>query len=324
MRHAWLFSLFLLACGWASASDAPDLPQIAVLYPDTAEPARIIFTNVIGGIETQDKNQVLALALKPDSKPDELASHLRVQGIKVVIGLGGQGVKQMQELGAGFKTVGGAVLTAPDSAEQQARIITMTPEPALLFAQLKKLRPDSKRVWVVYSQHSAWLMARARQAANAAGLELVAQEASDSVRALALYQTVLAQADPKSDALWLPQDRTTADEGVVLPMLLKQGEQKPLPIFSSSPIHVKKGVLFALMPDYAAYGSRLGELARHVLAGTGDSIPGVEPLIDCQIAINLRAAKQLGLVLSRNQVREYHYVYPEPEAEQALKTASAE
>lgn len=49
------------------------------------------------------------------------------------------------------------------------------------------------------------------------GLELMAHEAGDPTIALRHYERIVATADPKRDALWLPQDTTTVDDDNILP-----------------------------------------------------------------------------------------------------------
>lgn len=72
---------------------------------------------------------------------------------------------------------------------------------------------------VIYDpRHNEWLLKLARDAAKAQGLELVAQEARDLASAAHLYEAAFAAADSHHDAIWLPQDVTTVDEGTILPL----------------------------------------------------------------------------------------------------------
>jgi len=137
----------------------------------------------------------------------------------------------------------------------------------------------------------------------------VAQEARDLKSAVRIYQEILAEANPERDALWLPQDATTVEEGAVLPMVLQEAWGRRLPVFSSSFGHVKRGVLFSLYPDNMGLGKNLANSALGRLSA-GDSVGrGVTPLKDVQTAVNLRTAKHLGLNFSSQQQRGFDLVF---------------
>jgi putative ABC transport system substrate-binding protein len=167
-------------------------------------------------------------------------------------------------------------------------------------------------VTVIYNpQHNGWLMPLAQAAARNHGLELVTHEARDMGTAARLYETAFAAADGRRDAIWLPQDPTTVDEGTILPLVLKQAWGRSVPVFSSSFPHVRKGVLFALYPDNRALGRALAGKAQDILAGTVPP-PGLAPLQDVLMAVNLRTASHLGLSLDYQQQRRFDFVFPEP------------
>ena len=65
--------------------------QIAVLFPDIGEPYRSVFTKIIEGIEEKAKGRVLSVPVGNNVNPSELATELRKQDVKVVVGLGRQG-----------------------------------------------------------------------------------------------------------------------------------------------------------------------------------------------------------------------------------------
>ncbi|HVL76627.1 MAG TPA: ABC transporter substrate binding protein, partial [Noviherbaspirillum sp.] len=190
--------------------------------------------------------------------------------------------------------------------------ISLTPDPALLFARLKFFFPHTRRVLVVYSaQRNEWLIRLAREAARSHGLELIALEASDLGSAVRHYAHAFAAADGRRDAVWLLQDAATLDENTILPLVLRESWNRNVPVFSSSFQHVKKGVLFALYPDNIQLGRSLAASAEQALSG--DARRGVLlPLRDVHLAVNLRTAGHLGLRFSRQQQRSFDMVFPEP------------
>mgnify|MGYP000916017763 FL=1 len=187
---------------------------------------------------------------------------------------------------------------------------TLAPDPNLLFKRLKLMQPNVRRVNVVYDpRQNAWLIRLARQAARNLGLELNAVEVQDARAAIKAYQGIVGNADVSQDALWLPQDSTTVDEAVVLPLVLEDVWSKNLLLFSSNIAHVKRGALFSLYPSNVDLGRTLASSALGALAGQGAN-RGVQPLTDVLMAVNLRTASHLGISLSYAQQRGFDSVYP--------------
>jgi putative ABC transport system substrate-binding protein len=191
-------------------------------------------------------------------------------------------------------------------------VLSLAPDPALMFARLKDLMPAVRRVHVVYDpRHNAWLLRLAREAARTRSLELVTHEASDLRAALRHYQEILTNVDPRTDALWLPQDATTVEDSSVLPMVLQQAWNRSLVVFSSNVAHVQRGALFALYPDNVELGRNLASSALGVLGAGAQESRAVVPLKDVLLAVNLRTANHLGLRLSYEQQRRFDLVFPQ-------------
>ncbi|HLP98955.1 MAG TPA: ABC transporter substrate binding protein [Sideroxyarcus sp.] len=284
--------------------------SIAVIYPDIGEPYRSIFTQIIDGIEDKAKGRVANFAVGANVNVGELNDSLRRQETKVVIALGRQGVKVASALDGNIGVVVGGVLTAPEDEARNLQVNSLSPDPALLFARLKGLMPRAKRIFTVYDpRQNEWLMQLAKEGARAQGLELVAYQAQDLRTAMRVYQEILASVDTRQDALWLPQDSTTVEEGAVLPMVLQESWNLNLAVFSSSFGHVRRGVLFSLYPNNVELGRHLAGSALGFLAsGKGDR-SGVLPLREVLMAVNLRTAKHLGLNTSRTQ--SFDMAFPE-------------
>ena len=303
---AALLSVMLLVTALARA-EAP----IAVVYPDIGEPYRAIFEKIVEGIEDRAGSRVVKYTVKPSADIAELKTALRRQDARVVIALGRQGMKAVAPDRSLAMVVGG-VVTMPESEARGLSVVSLSPDPALLFARLKALMPAAKRVFVVYDpRYNAWLMRLAKEAARAQGLELLVYEAQDLRGAIQQYQAIFAVADSRTNALWLPQDTTTVDERSVLPLVLQESWNRSLTVFSSSFGHVRRGVLFALYPDNLELGKSLAGLALGILASGNHKGDGMMPLRDVRIAVNLRTAQHLGLDLSRQQ-RGFDLVFPEP------------
>ncbi|RZI81595.1 MAG: hypothetical protein EOP38_18790 [Rubrivivax sp.] len=297
----------------ALALAAPDdaTRAMAVIYPDIGEPYRSVFSTIIDGIEDQAKGRVFSYAVGANVSSQELASDLRRRDIRAVIALGRNGLKVASGLDRSLGVVVGGVLSVPESDAQGFAVLSLAPDPALLFAKLKTLVPSARRVVVVYDpRQNGWLIRLARDAAKAQGLDLIALEAEDLKSAIRLYQDTLANADSKRDVLWLPQDSTTVDESAVLPLVLQEAWNHNLAVFSSSVAHVKRGALFSLYPNNAELGRALAGWAMGYLS-SGSAFRGVRPLKEVLMAVNTRTANHLGINLNAAQQR-FDMVFPEP------------
>lgn len=301
-------SLAVTSPAWGAETDA-----IAVISPDIGEPYRGIFAQIIEGIEEKLNTSVPNFQVRSDSDIGVLKSRLQQQNTRVVIALGRQGMKAAVALRNGIRVVVGGVLTVPENEARAQPVISLSPDPALLFARIGALMPATRRVFVVYDPDiNSWLIKLAKEAAAAQGLELVAYEAQDLRSAMQFYQEIFSVANNHRDVLWLPQDPTTVEESSVLPLVLQESWDKGLGVFSSNFGHVRHGVLFSLYPDNVALGRSLAVLAQDILTAGEYGKQGILPLRDVQVAINLRTAKHLGVTLSRQQQKNFDTVFPEP------------
>jgi len=289
--------LVVTSPAWAAGEDA-----IAVIYPDIGEPYREIFAKIIEGIEDKVGTRVANYPVRVDTDIGVLKASLLRQNIMVLIALGRQGMKTVTALNSDFKVVVGGVLTVPENEARGQPVISLTPDPALLFARMKALMPAAKRVFVVYDPgFNGWLMKLAKEAALAQGLELVAYEAQDLRSAVRYYQEIFSAAYGHSDVLWLPQDSTTVEESSILPLVLQESWNQGIAVFSSNSVHVRRGILFSLYPDNVALGKSLAGLAQGISISGDYARRGMMPLRDVQSAVNLRTAKHLGLNPGRQQ-----------------------
>jgi putative ABC transport system substrate-binding protein len=284
--------------------------SIAVIYPDIGEPYRTVFAQIIGGIEDRTKMQVVKYAVGQNVDIGDLKNTLRLHDIKVVIVLGRQAMKIAATLDRNIGVVVGGVITVPDNEMRDLPVNSLSPDPALLFAHLKEVMPAVRRVFTVYDpRQNGWLMRRAKEAARAQGLELVAYEAQDLRGAVRMYEDVFAAADNRRDALWLLLDSTTVEDSSVLPLVLQESWSRKLAVFSSSFGYVRRGVLFSLYPDNAGLGRHLAESALAFLTSGEYGEHGMILLREVLMAINLRTANHIGLDVGRRE--DFDMVFPE-------------
>lgn len=293
------------------AAAGGNIGQIVVLYPDIGEPYRGVFHKIIEGIEEKSKSKVSGYAVGNNFNIQELSSELKRQDIRVVIALGRHGLKAASLLDKEVGIVAGGVIFAPDTDTRGGAVLSLAPDPALLFTHLKGISPKTQRVFVVYDpRQNNWLIKLARDAAHHQGIELVAKEATDLKTALGYYQGFFAGAEATRDALWLPQDSITVEESTVLPLVLQESWSKAIPVFSSNVSHVRRGALFSLYPNNVELGRNLADSALGVVSGTVQN-RGISPLRNVLTALNTRTASHLGLRLSSTQQQGFDLLFPE-------------
>jgi putative ABC transport system substrate-binding protein len=311
-----------MALGWgfapaqSSALDAEDTGgSIAVAYPDIAEPYRSAFASILQGIDERSRGRVSHVAIPTDAAAaSAVVDELRHRRPRALVALGRGGLKVANSLDRQGLVLVGGVLSVPEADAQSFWVQSLAPDPALLFARLKGLAPQVRRVVVVYDpKQSEWLIRLAREAARSHGLELLTVEAEDLKAAWRRYQELLGSLNPKRDALWLPQDTSTVDDTTVLPWLLREAWDQGLVVFSSNLAHVRRGALFALYPDNLELGRHLGTTVQALLSTHGSGAPtprGLQPLRQVLMAVNTRTAEHLGLDL-RASGQRIHLALPE-------------
>ena len=283
--------------------------SLVVVYPELGEPFRQVFTSIIEGIEDKLGGAVTSFAIANNANPAQVAEDVRKREAKVLIGLGRGGMRVAAAMADELAVMVGCVVSVQESEARSFPVHTLAPDPALLLARLKRLRPATRRVHLVYDPKlNAWLVKLAREAARAEGLELAAQEVADQAEALRAYTQLLAAADPGRDALWLPQDPTTVDDNAVLPLVLREGWNRNITVFSSHLAHVKRGALFSLYPDNHELGRTLAVSAQRLMASPRSG-SGVLPLRQARAAINIRTAAHLGIDAAAAQ-SGFDLVYP--------------
>lgn len=276
--------------------------------PDVEEPFRGIFLRIVEGIEMRISGRADVMFINTQA-PAQIAAEVQRRQARVVVAMGRQGLKSIAALQGILPIIASCVVSVQESEIRGYPVYTLAPDPAALFAQLRRLIPSARSVSVVVDpRQNAWLVKRALEAARPMGIDVVAHETDDPAAVLRLYAQILRGAEAERDALWLPQDSTTVIEEAVLPLVLKESWNRGVAVFSSQLAHVKRGVLFALYPDERELGRTLGNAAASTLAG-GKAAEGILPLRDVRVAINTRNATHLGLSV---QVAAYDLVYPVP------------
>jgi putative ABC transport system substrate-binding protein len=176
-------------------------------------------------------------------------------------------------------------------------LISLSPNPGLLFAKMKSLSSQIRRIYVVHNPKQTETQIRvAREAAKEQGLELIAIEATDLGTAARHYDSVMQTMDGRTDALWLPDDPSTLSNNIILPRILERSWSRYIPVFSSTAAHVARGVLFSMRPDNHRMGQTLGNFISTMVQEKGRHYH--ETLRDVRLVINHRTARHLDFSLA--------------------------
>jgi putative ABC transport system substrate-binding protein len=134
-------------------------------------------------------------------------------------------------------------------------------------------------------------------AAQVRGLTVVREEVTDD-RSELLEQAMGDLLRQKIQALLIPTDpvlNTPKNLGLICQM----AHRARIPVMVSSPGLVKNGALLAYHADFAEIGRQAGRQAARLLAGAQPHTVGPEAPMSKQLTLNLRAAQDLNLPLSR-------------------------
>jgi putative ABC transport system substrate-binding protein len=296
--------LLFFASLFCEAASGP--VKLVILYPQVEGAYARMFDEIVRGVKEHARISASSFAVNNKTKPQEIELLLKNNSAQAVLVLGQRSYRLAQQLTTGLPTVVGAVVTPV----YEYPTISLSGDPDMFFTHLKKLAPQVKRVFVVYSEASSgWLIRLAEVSARDRGLQLVTHPAENLREAVRHNRTIFETAQSVSDAIWLPIDRVVADK-TILPIALDAAWKRRLVIFCSNPLSVKRGALFALYPDHRLMGYTLAELSVRQLHGNMEA--RVMPTHKLKLAVNQRTASHLGLHYTRQQQQGFDLVYPAP------------
>jgi len=158
---------------------------------------------------------------------------------------------------------------------------------------LHSLAPAVRRIFVVHERNdpvAAKMLSNAADAAKALDLEIVVRDVDDD----ADLDGILAQIGP-GDAIFAADDSRLRIPVAVLERSLA----RRVPAIFGSALWVGHGGLVSYGPDAYAEGVQGASLVARILAGTKPGDLPVEGAERIDLAVNLKTAERLGLVVPR-------------------------
>lgn len=303
-----LFLLFtLLGCGLVTAAE-PVLnskSKVAVFFPESKEPYKTIYNEIIKGIKSSSADLVTEFKLDKNFNTKQIIQDLRAQSITRVVVLGRTGYRLAKLLPLEFKVVSGALPIRPNGVSG----ISLISDPDSLFSYLGLLAPSVKNIHIAFSESNQWLIALAEKAAIEKGLKLNHRKVKNTAEAVEFYNSLFDSGIGEQDAIWLPLDRVSSQDKITLPLILEKAWSNEVAVFSSKPSHAKRGVLFSTYPDNYLLGERLFKMVNELAdSQTPKKFAALKSL---QLAVNLRTAAHLGLKYSNEEQQSFKVIFPE-------------
>lgn len=295
----YFFLLSLLFLSKYSFSD--EVNKVTVIYPDVNAPYDKIFSQIIEGIKSEFKGEIIALKLPRTFDSQQVSKNIST---KHVIALGKRGMSIAKEIYQEKSVVVGALPLIPNNLSG----VSLMASPTALFNSLNELAPQVKVINVVYSKSSAWLIEEAKEEAKNKGLTLKAIHVDDLKMAVQTYNDLFEKTKTENIAIWLPLDPITANEKIIVPAILEKAWEKKIVVFSSKPTHAKRGALFSALPDNETLGKQLVVLMKTLKNNKSSAV--VKPLNTIQLAVNLRTAAHLGYNYQPSVVSDFALIFP--------------
>ena len=297
-----IFMLFCLSYPIPQTFAAPWL----AIYPDAPVPYREAFEQMLDGIAHTNGAPVLQKKITATTSQEEFQSWLIEARDKTVVLLGLQALDFYEQSGQHRSNV---FLTGVNALPGQVPLpgISLTVDPTLYLRTLRELLPDIRRVVAYYNaQEAPWLIP-VRKAARDARLDIETIGVTDAFDLARQLARTFKTLDPHTTALWFGGNTIQLNDELIYSYVLEQTWDRGIAVFSDTIVHVKRGFLFALYPDYAAIGSELGTLIQQHARMTGLRFSRAG-----RLAFNLRTARHLGLTVSDALIQRAHPLYSNP------------
>jgi putative ABC transport system substrate-binding protein len=276
-----------LAGASAAVRQAVDL---VIIYPEVREPFARVFEEVVRGAEEGYQQNVRRVSMADNQSPVDFV-HVLDHNSPVLV-LGNRLARQVTEHNAERRLIVGAV----NSEYSNVFGITLIPDSEVIAQKLPVLVPAINTVHIVTNAENSLLdFDRATQALSKQGIQLSIHQAKDIRVAAGVYRDLMQTLD-ESDAVWILPKGSFVNNAV-LAILLQESWEKHFVVFSSNPIHVKRGALFSIYPNNYNMGLSLGRLARDV-AQNNSPEREMQALEDIFVTLNERTSNHLGINLT--------------------------
>jgi putative ABC transport system substrate-binding protein len=177
-----------------------------------------------------------------------------------------------------------------------------------LITLIKELKPDAKKVGIIYNSgeaNSVVNVESAKKALTQNGMQAVEVNASNTTEVKQAAESLVG----KADVIYVPKDNTAV---AALKTIVQVAEKHKIPLFAGETDSVRNGAFAGFGADYEDLGYQTGLMAIKVLKGeakAGDLPVGFPK--DLTLGVNKEAAKNEGIDLEKIKpiIEKYNPVY---------------
>lgn len=280
--------------------------DLAVIYPNVREPFAGVYRDFVTGIKRGYSGPISEYPINGDANRKLIEDDAR-DLFSAYITLGNKSLEALLSLKVESPVLG--AVTSPDVVNKLYAGVLLKPSANVYLGRLLDIYPKVPKIHVVYNpKKQNTLIEEALDFLDQHAVTLDAVPATNLREAALGYRKIISRSGD-GDAVWLISDPVLIDSSL-LGLILDAAWKKRLAVFSSNPLFVKRGALFAIYPDNVGIGFRLGNMAMQVKDGTLER-GEVQYLKDVKIAFNERTSDHIGIKLSPEARQDIEMILPE-------------
>jgi len=173
-----------------------------------------------------------------------------------------------------------------------------------IFDLAFELTPDIKTFGFIYNTgevNSAAAIEKAKEYLDEKKIEYVEATITNSGELLQAAQSLVG----KADAIFTPTDNTVAS---AMPVLSAEAANAGIPVYTGADSLVADGGFATVGVDYTVLGRQVAEMVKRVIDGEAISAIPVETLKEYEKIINTTTAKQIGVEISEEALKEFQVI----------------
>lgn len=173
-----------------------------------------------------------------------------------------------------------------------------------IFDLAFELTPDIKTFGFIYNSgevNSAAAIEKAKEYLDEKKIEYVEATITNSGELLQAAQSLVG----KADAIFTPTDNTVAS---AMPVLSAEAANAGIPVYTGADSLVADGGFATVGVDYTVLGRQVAEMVKKIIDGKSISEIPVETLKEYEKIINTTTAKQIGVEISDEALKEFQVI----------------
>ncbi|HHZ01382.1 MAG TPA: ABC transporter substrate-binding protein [Tissierellia bacterium] len=173
-----------------------------------------------------------------------------------------------------------------------------------IFDLAMELTPEVKSFGFIYNAgevNSVSAVEKAKEYCEDKGINYIETTITNSSELLQASQSLIE----KVDAIFTPTDNTVAS---AMPVLAEQARKAGIPVYTGADSLVEDGGFATVGVDYTVLGRQVAAIIRKVIEGVEISDIPVETLKEYATVVNLTTAKEIGVEILEEQLREFRIV----------------